>query len=425
VSITFDPFMYLSLPLAEKQTMTVPYIQGTAPPRCYTVPISRRGSAKWLKQAIADCINPRPQVLYLAQVRNRKIKIFHDDESIANVHPNEIYLYCLDTPLKSESRSRKRESGRAKEASTENGNLEAGSWSPPMDGWEKQTKLPEHPRSMNAGDTKGDGPHRPHTSFPAAGGSVVHSESGLGARWGLRARWECALACALSWAHGFVVLMGLVFGLGLEHLSEPTTELRVIMVKPKPDTTWLKGLFCQSRENQALGYPLLLSVSRMCSKGQLWTAMWPYLARFIAFHKGTLATSSPSATTDVGQYFTLKLGRLSFDKDPDCDLSRYTSEEPIFLGPQALLYVEWSVEFADKYFHEAQVSSSYSTQISKDVTLLDCLDQFLTKEKLSTDDSWYCPNCKKSVQATKKFDLWRLPEILVVQLKRFSYSRAR
>lgn len=35
----------------------------------------------------------------------------------------------------------------------------------------------------------------------------------------------------------------------------------------------------------------------------------------------------------------------------------------------------------------------------------------------------YCPNCKKHQQATKKFDLWALPKVLVVHLKRFSYSR--
>ena len=35
----------------------------------------------------------------------------------------------------------------------------------------------------------------------------------------------------------------------------------------------------------------------------------------------------------------------------------------------------------------------------------------------------YCPNCKEHRQATKKLELWRLPEILVVHLKRFSYSR--
>jgi ubiquitin C-terminal hydrolase len=35
----------------------------------------------------------------------------------------------------------------------------------------------------------------------------------------------------------------------------------------------------------------------------------------------------------------------------------------------------------------------------------------------------YCPRCKEHRQATKKLDLWTLPDILVVHLKRFSYSR--
>ncbi|XP_031494374.1 ubiquitin carboxyl-terminal hydrolase 9-like isoform X1 [Nymphaea colorata] len=57
------------------------------------------------------------------------------------------------------------------------------------------------------------------------------------------------------------------------------------------------------------------------------------------------------------------------------------------------------------------------------VTLFSCLDTFLKEEPLSPDDMWYCPSCKEHRQATKKLDLWRLPEILVVHLKRFSYSR--
>lgn len=32
----------------------------------------------------------------------------------------------------------------------------------------------------------------------------------------------------------------------------------------------------------------------------------------------------------------------------------------------------------------------------------------------------YCSSCKKHQQASKKLDLWKLPEILVVHLKRFA-----
>lgn len=36
-------------------------------------------------------------------------------------------------------------------------------------------------------------------------------------------------------------------------------------------------------------------------------------------------------------------------------------------------------------------------------------------------DPWYCNQCKEFRQATKKLDVWQVPRILVVHLKRFSY----
>ncbi|KAI0955073.1 hypothetical protein AcW1_006764 [Taiwanofungus camphoratus] len=57
------------------------------------------------------------------------------------------------------------------------------------------------------------------------------------------------------------------------------------------------------------------------------------------------------------------------------------------------------------------------------IALQDCLDEFTREERLGEDDLWYCPRCKKHQQATKRFDLWKVPDVLVVHLKRFSNSR--
>lgn len=38
------------------------------------------------------------------------------------------------------------------------------------------------------------------------------------------------------------------------------------------------------------------------------------------------------------------------------------------------------------------------------------------------DDSWYCSNCKGHQKISKKLDLWKLPEILIVHLKRFRHE---
>ena len=59
----------------------------------------------------------------------------------------------------------------------------------------------------------------------------------------------------------------------------------------------------------------------------------------------------------------------------------------------------------------------------KTLSIEDCMDEFTREEQLGEDDPWYCPTCKEFRQATKKFDLWKAPDILVVHLKRFSAGR--
>ena len=55
------------------------------------------------------------------------------------------------------------------------------------------------------------------------------------------------------------------------------------------------------------------------------------------------------------------------------------------------------------------------------VQLMDCLKLFTEKEQLGENDLWYCPKCKDHVPAFKKFDLWTVPDVLIIHLKRFEY----
>ncbi|XP_065865564.1 ubiquitin carboxyl-terminal hydrolase 8 isoform X2 [Euphorbia lathyris] len=68
-------------------------------------------------------------------------------------------------------------------------------------------------------------------------------------------------------------------------------------------------------------------------------------------------------------------------------------------------------------------SGSFAKKPQESVSLYKCLEAFLKEEPLGPDDMWFCPSCKQHCQASKKLDLWRLPEILVIHLKRFSYTR--
>lgn len=78
-------------------------------------------------------------------------------------------------------------------------------------------------------------------------------------------------------------------------------------------------------------------------------------------------------------------------------------------------------EFVHPEYAEARKADAEKKQ--KGISLEDCLAEFTKEEQLGEDDLWYCPRCKKHQQATKKFDLWKAPDVLVVHLKRFSNSR--
>ncbi|KAK2701988.1 hypothetical protein QYM36_019377 [Artemia franciscana] len=54
----------------------------------------------------------------------------------------------------------------------------------------------------------------------------------------------------------------------------------------------------------------------------------------------------------------------------------------------------------------------------------DCLRLFQEPETLSQEEAWYCSQCKEHVQATKQLGIWKLPKILIIHLKRFSFKNS-
>uniref|UniRef100_A0A8C8FJB7 ubiquitinyl hydrolase 1 n=1 Tax=Oncorhynchus tshawytscha TaxID=74940 RepID=A0A8C8FJB7_ONCTS len=54
-------------------------------------------------------------------------------------------------------------------------------------------------------------------------------------------------------------------------------------------------------------------------------------------------------------------------------------------------------------------------------TLEQCLNLFTRPEVLAPEEAWYCPKCQQHREASKQLLLWRLPNVLIIQLKRFSF----
>ena len=55
--------------------------------------------------------------------------------------------------------------------------------------------------------------------------------------------------------------------------------------------------------------------------------------------------------------------------------------------------------------------------------LEDCLESFFQVEEMRGDNKWQCDKCKVKRQATKSIYIGKLPNTLIVHLKKFKHDR--
>uniref|UniRef100_A0A674ALG1 Ubiquitin carboxyl-terminal hydrolase n=1 Tax=Salmo trutta TaxID=8032 RepID=A0A674ALG1_SALTR len=96
---------------------------------------------------------------------------------------------------------------------------------------------------------------------------------------------------------------------------------------------------------------------------------------------------------------------------------------------QPYVAIDWDPDMKKKCYNENEAEKYVKHQSMEvphqqtTVQLQECIELFTTVEILEEENPWYCPICKKHQLATKKLDLWSLPEVLIIHLKRFSYTK--
>lgn len=108
--------------------------------------------------------------------------------------------------------------------------------------------------------------------------------------------------------------------------------------------------------------------------------------------------------------------------------------EPLDLSRVYHLAMDWKndrrqssyvlVESKDVVYATMDDDSNLPLIEEDSISLDQCLTLFTEPEVLSPQEAWYCPGCKEHRQATKELSLWRLPPVLIIQLKRFSFTRS-
>ncbi|XP_022958477.1 ubiquitin carboxyl-terminal hydrolase 9-like isoform X2 [Cucurbita moschata] len=321
ISITFDPFMYLSLPLpstvTRSVTVSVFYGDGSGLPMPYTVTVQRHGCTKDLTLALATaCCLKSDEDLLLVEVYDHKIYRYFDNplEFLASIKDEE-YLVAFRLP--------KRESGRPK--------LEII--------------------------------HRSVEKY-----STDHSK-------GLERK-----------------LFGtpLVTYLGEEFHSGADINAAVSKI-----------LFPLRRT-----YSSTVSHSRSGSRSQSMDNEVKETSEKELFFQLLLTDASGVSCKPIGKDSAIKHGPLI----------------KVFLDWTDRERKLYDVGYIEDFPPVHQTRFMKKTR-QEATSLFSCLEAFLTEEPLGPDDMWYCPVCKEHGQATKKLDLWKLPEIIVFHLKRFSYRR--
>ncbi|KAG5255304.1 ubiquitin carboxyl-terminal hydrolase family protein [Salix suchowensis] len=323
ISITFDPFMYLSLPLpstvTRSMTVTVFYGDGSGLPMPYTISVLKHGNCRDLSQALGTaCCLEGGESLLLAEVFDHKI------------------YRLLENPFE------------------------------------------------------------PLVSIKDEDRIVAYRFSGKGA-----GRKKLEIIHQDNFMHWFLFWHTLI--------------------------TYMDDDSPTGADIYSAAYKVLSPLKRACS------STMAHSGKENVFFQRLMPRDQSMGDTELEDSSGLELPFQLFLTD-----DRYSSCKPMFkdsvinFGNHIKVVFEWTEKEQKLYdssylkdLPEVYNKTGYTAKKTRQevVSLFSCLEAFLTEEPLGPDDMWYCPSCKEHRQATKKLDLWMLPDVLVFHLKRFSYSR--
>lgn len=106
-------------------------------------------------------------------------------------------------------------------------------------------------------------------------------------------------------------------------------------------------------------------------------------------------------------------------------LSSSTPISKCFANKQKSIYIRVKIS---NFKENTQIIDKFNTfkkleTPSSCLSIYNCLQAFTQTETLEKSDSWLCPKCKTKVKAEKKIQLYILPEVLIIHLKRFRVNK--
>ncbi|XP_061592825.1 ubiquitin carboxyl-terminal hydrolase 19 isoform X2 [Cololabis saira] len=134
---------------------------------------------------------------------------------------------------------------------------------------------------------------------------------------------------------------------------------------------------------------------------------------------------SEAASAHASQFYIALLDagnketRLEEREDFPVDFPEEATLELVWKNNERLK--EYVLVSSKELEYEEDPGSLSETARAGHFTLEQCLNMFTRPEVLAPEEAWYCPKCQQHREASKQLLLWRLPNVLIIQLKRFSF----
>ncbi|XP_018105104.1 ubiquitin carboxyl-terminal hydrolase 32 isoform X1 [Xenopus laevis] len=392
ISVRFDPFNFLSLPLPMDSYMhleiTVIKLDGTTPVR-YGLRLNMDEKYTGLKKQLSDLCGLKPEQILLAEVHGSNIKHFPQDNQKVRLSVSG-FLCAFEIPIPGSPTS---------------------ATSP------TQTDPSPVPSSNGPHSLSNGGLNRP-TLIPNGLPNTV-------------------VPCGTEKNVGNGVLNGHVS----MHPGGPFIGY-IIAIHRKMMRTELYFLSFQKNRPSLFGMPLIVPCTVHTRKKDLYDAVWIQVSRLASPLPPQESSNHAQDCDDSMGYqypFTLRVVQKDGNSCASCPWYRFCrgckidcSEDRAYIG-NAYIAVDWDPTALHLRYQTSQeriVEEHESVEQSRraqaePINLDSCLRAFTSEEELGEDEMYYCSKCKTHCLATKKLDLWRLPPILIFHLKRFQFVNGR
>lgn len=153
------------------------------------------------------------------------------------------------------------------------------------------------------------------------------------------------------------------------------------------------------------------SLIKECARSRL--EALPYIVRVVNLEdlETTLGVELPFDRSGILQHFSTRSVVVLDWRS--CDF--FESNEDVVEEDD--VPAEMQIESSEVEAAKAAAAAGKSHSIS----LAKCMDAFLKSEEISLEDHWICSRCGVAREGRRKSDIWRLPDLVMIQLKRFQF----